>query len=318
MWSGIIWLFRDEFADHELGNPGSLSSVLTEAYEIAKVESARSDNDENAFRSTIRVLGHYINYRMVDIGRDAELERLKEIIDSADVCDPIKQIFQHIARNAKNVYRSNSCRTAALNREWLINHPLGESRPGVYSDPYHISAQTRVVGETAVVELQVYLDRFDVVSLLAVPALFTHELVCHAHAREDRNNDHSLWAEGVMDWVASYFFERWAVRLDLPYGLTKIHGGYLRDRRMTPWRYAGRLAADRLVSWLIEDSSVRHVSVAKAVSANFALLVNLTDAPLAMKDKLASRLNIIQRDKALQEAIRSWHHGGGAVDGCLA
>ena len=318
MWSGIIWLFRDEFPELELGNLRSLIPVLTEAYEIARVESARSDSDENAFRSAVRVLGHYINYRMVDIGRDAELERLKEVVDSADVCDPIKQIFQHIARNSKNVHRSNSCRTVALDREWLTNHPIGESRPGVYSDPYHISARTRVVGETAVVELQVYLDRFDVVSLLAVPALFTHELVCHAHAREDRNNDHSLWAEGMMDWVASYFFEKWVVKLDMPYGLTKIHGGYLRDQRMTRWRYTGRLAADRLVSWLMQDSSVRHVSVAKAVCANFALQVNLTNAPLPVKDKLASRLNIIQRDKSLQEAIRSWRHGEGTVDGCLA
>jgi hypothetical protein len=77
------------------------------------------------------------------------------------------------------------------------------------------------------------------------------------------------------------------------------------------------LAADRLVSWLMEDPSVRHVSVAKAVTAKFALQVNITDAPLPVKDTLASRLTIIQRNKDLQEAIRGWHHGGESIEGCL-
>lgn len=317
--SGIIWLFREEFDELELGLLKSLDSILVEAYRIADREAARFDTQERAFLNALELLKREIDHRISVLGdENGELERFKKIVEEASVCDPLRKMFRLLARNARTVYHSNSCREALLEANWLINHPYGEVRPGDYRDAYHVNAQTRVSSKAATVELQVHLDRFDVVSMLAVPALFTHELVCHAHAQEDQNNNHSLWAEGVMDWVAAYFFEAWAPGVGLPYGLTKIHGRQLWDDRMTPWRYAGRLAADALVEWLVKDRSVRRTSVAQAVTTKFALQVNLADAPLLAKDMLASRLANIRRDVALQDAVRTWRHDGIPVTGLLA
>ena len=136
--------------------------------------------------------------------------------------------------------------------------------------------------------------------------------MCHAYASDDRNNQRSIWAEGVMDWAAVFFFEKWSRRLKLPGAIVKSRGDDLWVRRMAPTRYTGRVIADTLVDWLTEEPSIQRVDVARVVAANFALEVNGTVAPLWAKDALASRIATIWSDKPLQEAFRAWRAIGAA------
>lgn len=304
--ASIIWYFRDEFTDLELGALESLGPLLEEVYRITSEEAVRSDRVDEALCGAVERVQHEIDHLIDSHGEDDELRRLKKLVEEAQASDVLQQIFDCISGLTRSVYHSPPCRKAILLPEWLNKHPRGLSHPIGYPDPYHVNAQTRVASNTAYVELQIHLDRFDVFSLLVVPALLTHELVCHAYAQEDRNDDKSYWAEGVMDWAASFFFEMWAVRLELPYGVAKAHGMRLWDQRMTHSRYAGRLAADTLVDWLVNDLSIGVPQVAQMLTAKLALQVNVVDAPLRHKDRLASRLANIKRDKALQGAIRAW------------
>lgn len=318
---GLIWLFRAEFREFELGTLTWLNSVLEEAYRIANAEAARFDDHQAAFSRAVELVKGELDDRIASHGDDAELQRLRRLVDVVCTSDPVQQIFDALARNTKTIYRPSQRRTTVLRIEWLNDHPRAARQLIVYPDPYHVNAETRIVGETASVELQIYLDLFDVNSLLAVPAILTHELVCHAHAREDRNDDRSWWAEGVMDWVAWQFFETWVVplaRLGLPSGATKRAGERLRDARMTRARLGGWSAAEALVDWLVTDRSVRRTSVAQSLTAKLALQVNVVRAPLLDKDTLASRLANIQRDPGLQNAVQAWHHDGKPVADLLA
>ena len=269
------------------------------------------------FARSLELIKNNIEQRILTVGDDAELERLKKLIDSASTCDPLRQIFDRLAKETRAIYRFASPRRATLESEWLIDHPLGSGRPGEYPDPYHVNAQTRIHGDKAAVELQIHLDGFDAVSLLAIPALLTHELVCHAHAKEDRYDSRSIWAEGVMDWTSLFFFEQWSWRLGLPYGVTDERGKDLWGRRMSSSRLTGRMAAATLTEWLARERSVRGIAVASRVTARFALEVNATDAPLRAKDILASRLAKIVQDKELQEGIRAWRNTGAPVTDLL-
>jgi hypothetical protein len=321
--AGLIWLFRSEFGELELGNLEWLSSVLTEAYRIAKVQAELCDSAEAAFRSSLQLVKKEIKYRIASSEGSAELQRLVDLIDEGHLSDPLQQMFDLLVKETKKVYELNfcSCRATVLAREWLTNHPYGESAAGHYPDPYHVNAKTFVSGDTARVELQVHLDEFDVASLLAVPALLTHELVCHAHAREDRDKKTSTWAEGVMDWTALFFFRRWMLpfelRFDLP-AVTEDHGEQLWGGRRSRPRDTGRFAAKDLVQWLAADSSVKGArEVAELHTARFALQVNGVDAPLLAKDRLASLLLNIRRDVSLQEAVSAWLHEREPLDGLL-
>jgi hypothetical protein len=314
--SCLIWLFRDELTELQLGRLTWLSLLLENAYTLANGEAARFDTAEEAFHQAVDDVKRDIASRINSAGGcDLELERLEKTVCGAQAADPLELMFACLARNTRRIYKANQCRRMDLKREWLIDHPRGESRPGQYSDPYHVNAETYVRSDTATVELQVFLDRFDVLSLLAVPALLTHELVSHTQAREDRNDDESYWAEGVMDWVSSFFFDKWATWIDLPAGLTKDHGEQLRNDRMSNSRYTGRLAAENFVQWLTRDRLVRYKPVAERKTAMFALQVNVIDRPLPEKDTLASRMANIKRDTALQEGITGWlRHRVGAAD----
>jgi hypothetical protein len=314
--AGLIWVFRDELTELDIGTLEWLMPVLEDAYRVADTEAARLHSNEEAFIAAIAAIKSQIDQRIAYSGSSAELERLKKVAEEADIHDPLQNTFQMLSKNTRNVYRSGRCRVMTLDREWLIDHPSG-SMSAVRHDPYSVNAETRIRGNAASVELQVYLDRFDAPSLLAIPALLTHELICHTQAREDRNNDRSIWAEGVMDWAALFFFEIWAARTGLPYGLTKIHGRRLWDNRMTSFRYTGRLAADTLVEWLVRDQSVKLTTVAQALTAKLALQVNVVDAPLPVKDALASRMANIRRDTALQESVRAWRHERASAEALL-
>jgi hypothetical protein len=307
--ASIIWIFRQEIPRLELGQLRWLGPILEDAYLVTTVQAGRYTDNNEAFDASIDLVRNNIEQRLASLGADAELHRLLKLTRDARPCDAIRQLFHKLAKDAHNIYRTGPPRKIQLQCEWLSGHPRGATSPGTYPDPYHLNAQTKVQEHRSLIELQIHLDEFDVPGLLAIPALLTHELVCHAYADEDCNDLQSIWAEGVMDWVALFFFERWSLHLDLPYARIKSHGEKLWEQRMSPARYTGRDIANRLVEWLVKDTSVRGLNVAQQVTAKFALEVNVAAASLLAKDSLASRIANIRTDIQLQQAFRDWRAG---------
>jgi hypothetical protein len=295
-----------------------LPSVLNGAYAIADRAAIGESSWEAAFVDVLEWVSTHVDQRRTVLGDDPELRRLRELVSTADALDPLQEMFDCLAKNTRHIYNDTPRRQITFRREWLMNHPYGEVRPGTYADVYHINARTYVHEDVAQLELQVHLDGFDAPSLLAVPALLTHELVCHAHAQVDRNIVRSQWAEGVMHWVAMFFLDASVAKIGLPYSLAMLHGKQFSDSRATSWSYAGRLAAESLVGWLSETRKVGHVQIARALTSKFALQVNVPDVPLAAKDLLASRLINIRNDKGLQRDIITWYQDRESIIGSLA
>ena len=318
MRANIIWLFRKELVKLELHELRWLDAILQDAYLAITGQVRRFVTNEEAFDYSVALVRNNIEQRIALMGADAELGRLLQLADQARPCDAIQEIFSQLARNTRNIYRTAPRRTVRLQRLGLSGHPLGSTRPGDFADPYHVDAQTKVDAKKSSIELQIYLDEFGVPSLLAIPALLTHELVCHAYANDGKSDKQSIWAEGVMDWTALFFFEQWTVRLGLPYAAVRSHGEALWDRRMTPTRYTGRAIADTLVEWLANyASSVRGPTMARRVTARFALEINVAAASLLQKDALASRIANIETDVPLQEAFDAWRTGVSKAEAML-
>jgi hypothetical protein len=304
--AGIMWVLQAELVQLEVGGFESLREVLARAQNLTYGASRTSSSDQEAFSTTIRYLQEEIR-RYVELnGADENLERVSTLLAYSELFDVIADIFCRIRQNSGRAYAGLRPRRVTLDRKWINNHPMRERRPGEYSDPYHVDARTLVSAAAARVQLRVHLDSFDELSLAAIPALLTHELICHAHAREDRSDAQSIWAEGVMDWASVFFFEKWASRLGLPYGLALLHGKDLWDRRLTKPRRSGHMAAMALVAWLATEPGIRCVRVARPTAVRLALELNAAEATLQAKDEFASRLANIQRDTHLREGLRAW------------
>jgi hypothetical protein len=304
--ASIIWVFREELINLELGQSPWLDSILREAYLVAGLQAHRFADTSDAFGASMRIVRNTIEQRMELSGPDPELSRLLELTSNARPCDAIRKIFDKLSRDARNLYREGPRRRIQFDRERLSNHPRGPAAHGSFPDRYHLDAQTAVRGPRSLIELQVHLAGFDAPGLLAIPALLTHELVCHAYADEDCNDLQSIWAEGVMDWAAHFYFTQWSVLLDMPYALVKSHGESLWEQRMSRARTTGRFIADALVQWLASETSVRSLAVAEKVTARFAVEVNVAAAPLLSKDALAARIANIRTDPPLQQDFRDW------------
>jgi hypothetical protein len=318
--ANLIHIFRDELTRLELDELESLNAILTDGYLTADLEARKFEKIEEAFGETVELLKANIEQRieLVQGGSD-ELRRLQNLVDDATALDFIQEIFDSLSKRSRQIYRAWGPRRTVLEREWLADHPRKALKPGVYRDPYHVDAVTTInQRNVATIELRVHLDRFDTLSLLAVPALLTHELVCHAHSRETGSDSKSMWAEGVMDWAAQFFFQRWSPGLDLPYSLTTVHGRELWQNRGTSDRHSGQIAAMTLLDWLRAEPQVRTFSVAEAMAARLTLEVNATDASLLAKDRLASRLADVWSDEDLQGRLRVWLSGSGPAGGLLA
>lgn len=313
--AAMIWTFRSELTMLEIGNMKWLSPILNDAYLLADVEARRAETWQEAFGRASERVSVMIDRRLAEVEGGDELQRLKEMISTAVAYDPFTHMFGALARNTRNVYSNLGvpCRETVLDVEWLADSPRGRSAPRGYVDPFSVDARTHIANEVAHVELSVNLEKFDVPSFFAVPFLFTHELVCHAHAREVGSAASSIWADGVMDWASKYFFERWSAAIDLPFGVTRLYSDRFGETRANRWQLTGNLAARNLVSWLSASPDVRGLSVAEALTARFGLEVNVAELPVAAKDLLASRLLNIDRDPELQRDLRGWRSGQQSV-----
>jgi protein-tyrosine-phosphatase len=310
----ILWLFRDELLG--LDELRWLGGIIHDAFVAVELHAAAYETDGEAFNFCLTLIRERIEERVEAKGLDEELQRLRALTSEAQPCDHILAIFERLVKDVCRVYPRSSRRKVSLATEWINKHPSVSNTGGV-PDLYHVAAQTRVSSRHSVVELQVHLDEFEAPSLLAIPALLTHELVCHAYASEDKSRSTSTWAEGVMDWVAAFFFDIWSPKLSLPYAAVRRHGGQLWDRRMFPTRGTGRAAADTVVEWLVTEPYVRGVRMAQQVVTRWAIDFNVTKHPLYKKDRLTSRMLLIHTDFELQDAFRAWYAGTEGVDALL-
>jgi len=320
VWVGLLWLFREEFPALDRNQLRWLPRILADAKQIAEAQARICETREDAFGGAVRLLVGEIRHRLRSEPDDPELTRLLSIAGAARCSDPLRQpIFSVLRARSAKIYREP--RAASLAVGWLNRHPLGQNPNGTFRDPYHVSARTRLLTGGASVGLDIHLDQFDFVSLLAVPAILVHELVCHAHAAvhpQDRaDTSGSWWAEGFMDWTAHYFFERWLSASGLPYELVKKHGEQLWRDRMFDIRHTGWQAADTLVGWLIDEPAAGERFVAESIAAELALQVNAVCAQLARKDWLASELLVIRTDTAVRDKVRAWMRGDLSPDGLL-
>jgi hypothetical protein len=317
--ASMMWLFRQDLVKLELGELRWLDGVLRDTLLAVAVHAPRASTAEDAFRQAIELLRANIDGRIASVGADAELKRLRQIAFDAEAYDPIREYFKRLASSARAVYRRAPSRQIELYRQWINDHPIPPARPNGYVDRFHVTAHTASGPNRSIIELRVHLDGFDVPSLLAIPTLFTHELVCHAYANESGSDVKSIWAEGVMDWTSSYFFRKWTSRLKLlPYTLIKSAGDDLRQCRMTPERFTGIAIADTLFEWFCTDGLVRGTSMAELATARYTVEINSAGTPLLDKDSLASRIANIWTDEALQGDLRSWLAGRLPASAMLA
>lgn len=298
-------MFREEYRCEDVK---WLPDILHQASYAIRQQCGGSNSRDALFRDVLKQVRADIQYRLARQAQDAELARLLQIANSGQIFDPIQRIFDILADQAADVYRS-SRRQAVLTPDWLNEHPGGARKNGSYADPYHFTALTKVQGQVARVELRIHLDRFDERSFFAMPAVLTHELVGHAYAQEDRNAEESIWAEGLMDWAAAQFFRRWAPKIGLPLALTTRHGEEIGSARRSAARMSGWSVATDLFQWFMLDQPKLDDRYAENLTLRFALEHNVTAASLPAKDALAARLMNIRSNYDLQRQLRRWRDG---------
>jgi hypothetical protein len=237
------------------------------------------------------------------------LADLRELVCLARGTDPFLQIFTGVAAQAKAVYQ-NGWRNAALGLAYLGEHPR-RSR-----DPYAVTAVTPWPPDDAVaeVELRIQPELFGPAAFAALPMLLTHELVCHVPARHDCAANDSTFAEGLLDWVAYFYHDNWAVTIDRE--LAPAARGHAESlRHILTWstgseglaRRIGHQAARDLQVWF--ESECGHApGEAEQSVAQLAVQLNTVDRSLAEKDHFVSLLGP-SVPPPLAEVLHGWEAG---------
>jgi hypothetical protein len=58
-----------------------------------------------------------------------------------------------------------------------------------------------------------------------VPAVLVHECICHVAAGHGTARSDSVFSEGLMDWVSTFFLDRWAPAIDSAMAhAARVHG----------------------------------------------------------------------------------------------
>jgi hypothetical protein len=312
--ANMMWLFRQEIGRLGLNELRWLDGILRDTLLAIGVHAPRASTTKEAFDQALELLRANIENRIAQVGSDDELETLLQRVRDAQPNDVVDNCFKYLAKSA-NIAYGKPTRKVELFRQWYNDHPVSSAQP----DIYHVTAHTARSANESTVDLCVHLDSFDPPSLLAIPTLFTHELVCHVYANEVGVDAKSIWAEGVMDWAAWFLFQRWAPQLTLlPYAAVRRVGDDLRRRRMTTEREAGLAIGDTLYEWFCNDGSRTGPTMAALVTVRYVLEINTTGALLRDKDLLASRIANIGREDRLQADLRDWLAGQLPAAGMLA
>lgn len=237
------------------------------------------------------------------------LMQLRCLVRAASGEDPFRTLFYGIERHARALYGA-AWRPTALAVAHRRTHPR-EADLG--RDPYALTAFTPWPPDPhqARVELRVFCDRFGPAAFAVLPILLIHEFVCHVPARQDKVNNDSEFAEGLLDWAAYYFHHQWASKVDRELApAARTHADQLKSVLLTPKtaaaraRKAGHAAAEKLVTWFEHDCGLSPEESRMRVAA-LAVALNQVERPLEIKDHFVSRIAYAVPPD-LEEALRSW------------
>jgi hypothetical protein len=238
-----------------------------------------------------RIDGH-LGATGLDPAEQALLRAIRRYIRTAEAVDPFRETFDVIEERAEGLYEHN-WPGATLMTTFLGAHPRGAR------DEYGVTAAVREAADgSAIVNLRLHPGTLGPETYAAIPAVLVHEFVCHVPARQGGVVDNeSPFAEGFMDWAATYFRRAWEAHLPHELGRScEKHGSgcfaavATGARELAIARDAGRRAAGHLKNRLQRHHD-RSDAQACAEVASLAIQLNVTEARLTSKDAFVAALD---------------------------
>lgn len=282
------------------GQPGAVQSVLNDLeLHVRECAADDVDDDEETVRRVVASWDSVLTQKLGMTQLEADARRL--LVDAqilarqASGTDPIRRLFDRVSERAKGLYGA-AWRPPTLTLSHVRSHPRSAA---LAQDPYVVTARTPWTADpdASAVQLFIYCDAFGPAAYAALPILLVHECVCHVPARQQAAKNDSIFAEGLLDWVAYHFLDIWAGVIDQ--GLSpaaRMHAQKLRDvltRPDTPTgrvRQLGHVSAETLRAWF-ESSCDYPPYEAKARVSVLAVELNQVDRPLTEKDVFVTKLS---------------------------
>lgn len=233
--------------------------------------------------------------------------QLAEVVTPASTAapHPFAEVFTKVERRSASAYTKPHWRRPTLTLAKDSDHPRAHH---FQRDPYAVSATTSPDG---VVQLVLWPAGFSPATYAVLSSILVHECICHVPARQDRVDNDSIFAEGLMDWAAAFFHNRWLTSLDHRLApMARLHAKTLREVFSPPARRTAELRAEELIGWFTQPSVGRPIPALAAPFkvANLALSLNTTPGCLDCKDRFVSRLRRpFSRD--LAGRIGAWGEG---------
>jgi hypothetical protein len=210
--------------------------------------------------------------------------------------DPFRTLYDAIVEHAAKLYGGTwPARTPPLRLFSLEAHPRQGS-----SDPYALTAQTVGPRSRQAVELQIQAHGLGPATFIVMPVVLVHECVCHVVplAMDHKPNNESPFAEGFMDWAASYHLRRWLPLL-CPLMAKDV---YIHETRLATYalpretgrsspRTVGRSAAGSLVTQLVNGCGLELPDAETRVAA-LALNMNISSGSGDARDIVVQEINL--------------------------
>lgn len=299
----------------------SVHTALNHLYEAVETVASGALNSQQAVAEVAE--SWLIELRRIAAGKTVKpnarklLNDLHSLTRHTSAHDPFRELLEKVEVQASAVYNSY-WREVSLSLDHVAEHPRQANR-----DPYALTAATTIVRHQATIELTICPLEFGPAAYAALPFIFIHESVCHVPARQDKDNNHSAFAEGFLDWAAVHFFEQWMARIDADLTPAAIqHGAHLgeilKDGENPAWaqRTYGHRRANVLATWFQTEIHRCSAEEARAKVTRLAVELNCTDKPLALKDRFVSRLNL-PFSMALRRRLLAWEAGDAAAGDLL-
>jgi len=310
-----------EFCDH-VDQGGVVQYALQDLAMRARECAARDVDDATTVNLVVEAwdvrLTETLSLDQLDAESRELLAELQVLARCASGDDPFREIFAGITALASTLY-GDAWRSATLGVAHIRRHPRA------VLDPYGVTATTPwpPADAGAEVELHIHCDEFGPAAFAALPMLLTHECICHVPARQDRASNDSMFAEGLLDWVAYVFHERWAVKLDRELApAARWHAEVLRtllsQHTDTPEgraRRVGHRAAENLRAWFESDCD-QAPDESRMTVARLAVQLNKLERPLVDKDHFVSLLGW-PLPPPLTDALRAWESRELGADALL-
>lgn len=293
----------------------AVKKVLADLEFVANELSTQSDLDDDRMMQLITSWTAEIE--VVVAGLDEEcaertlLQRLLDLCVPGQLSDPFAQLAAEIENQARATY-GLAWKSMAIEIVPSLSHPRRLQHP----NPYVVSAETPwpTFPEPVLVRLIVQCSEFGPEAFAVVPAVLTHEIVCHVPAAQDRAKNDSPFAEGFMDWVASEFHDDWMAVVDPDLApAAQKHAQQLKQLELSSTdridhhaRCHGRHTATILAVWFQQIFGTRNRAV--ALVKRLAVELNSIQASIVAKDYFVSRISW-PLDDSLAEQLVGWERG---------